>query len=244
MTWTAWWSAVAVLVAGLAATGCESTQDRSAQLRKRGNGLFHKQTQALVTKPNLEVKVLHAVALHDQNGSAAVVELRNASLRAQVDVPVAIDVRDAHGRSLFRNDAVGIEPSLVGPSLLAPRSDLVWVNDQVNSSGAMKSVVARVGAGRGSPPPTVPRLDVSAPRLETDPTSGLSAVGKVTNRSDIAQLKLILYCVARRGGRIVAAGRGGIDRLKPHKPTRYTIFFIGNPKGARLTVAAPPTTLR
>ena len=85
---------------------------------------------------------------------------------------------------------------------------------------------------------------MQAPHLENDPTSGISAVGRVTNRSSILQRKLVLYCVARRGARIVAAGRGGIDRLKPGKSARYTIFFIGNPKGARLTVAAPPTTLR
>lgn len=237
------WTAV-VVVAALAVTGCESTQDRSAKLRKRGNRLLQDKTQALVTKTNPDVKVLRAVALHDQNGSAAVVELRNASSRAQVSPPVAIDVRGANGTSVFRNDTAGIEPSLVGPSLLAPRSDLTWVHDQVNGSDALKSVSARVGASRGSQPANVPRIDVTPPRLEADPTSGLSAVGRVTNQSSVPQLKLILYCVARRGGRIVAAGRGGIDRLKPHKPTRYTIFFIGNPKGARLTVAAPPTTFR
>jgi hypothetical protein len=70
----------------------------------------------------------------------------------------------------------------------------------------------------------------------------VSAVGKITNHSPILQRKLVLYCIATRGGRIVAAGRGGIERLRPNKPTRYTVFFIGNPKGAQLIVAAPPTT--
>jgi hypothetical protein len=50
--------------------------------------------------------------------------------------------------------------------------------------------------------------------------------------------------VAREGGRIVAVGRGVIDRLKTDgKPVNFHIFFIGDPKGADLTVVAPPTTL-
>lgn len=239
-----WWSATVLVGAGAVIAGCESTQDRSAQLRKEGNTVLSQRTQTLVTRPNPYVRVLGTVTLHDQNGSAAVVELRNTSRLGLAAVPVAIDVRGANGASVFRNNAAGIEPSLTGPSFVAPRSELAWVNDQVSAAGLPRSVVARVGLGAGAAPRAVPRIEVQAPHLENDPTSGISAVGRVTNRSSILQRKLVLYCVARRGARIVAAGRGGIDRLKPGKSARYTIFFIGNPKGARLSVAAPPTTLR
>jgi hypothetical protein len=238
-----WWAApIALIVPVAAITGCESTQDRSAQLRKKANTVLSQRTQTLVTRVNPYVKVLRAVTLHDDNGSAAVVELRNTSRRALVNVPVAIDVRGAGGTSVFRNDAAGIEPSLVGPAYVPPTSQFAWVNDQVSATGVPRSVVARVGVGHGAPPRSVPSIQVGAPHLETDPTSGISAVGTVTDRSPIVQRKLVLYCIATRGGRIVAAGRGGIERLRPNKRTRYTIFFIGNPKGAKLTVAAPPTT--
>jgi hypothetical protein len=237
-----WWSAFALIAPIAAISGCQSTQDRSAQLRKKGNTVLSQRTQTLVTRTNPDVKVLRTATLHDDNGSAAVVELRNTSRRALVNVPVAIDVRGAGGTSVFRNDAAGIEPSLVGPSYVPPASRFAWVNDQVSATGVPRSVVARVGVGHGAPPRSVPSIQVGAPHLETDPTSGISAVGTVTDRSPILQRKLVLYCIATRGTRIVAAGRGGIERLRPNKATRYTIFFIGNPKGARLTVAAPPTT--
>jgi hypothetical protein len=237
-----WWPALAVIAPVSAITGCQSTQDRSAQLRKKGNTVLSQRSQTLVTRLNPDVKVLRAVALHDNNGSAAVVELRNTSRRALLNVPVAINVRGAGGASVFRNDTAGIEPSLVGPSYVPAGSRFAWVNDQVTAAGVPQSVVARVGVGHGAVPRSVPSLQTTSPHLETDPTSGVSAVGKITNHSPILQRKLVLYCIATRGGRIVAAGRGGIERLKPNKPTRYTIFFIGNPNGAQLTVAAPPTT--
>lgn len=237
-----WWSALVVIVPASAITGCQSTQDRSAQLRKKGNTVLSQRTQTLVTRVNPDVKVLRTVALHDDNGSAAVVELRNTSRRGLMNTPVAIDVRGAGGASVFRNNTAGIEPSLVGPSYVPPSSEFAWVNDQVSAAGVPTSVVARVGIGHGAVPRSIPSIQVSAPHLEVDPTSGVSAVGKVTNHSTILQRKLVLYCIATRGGRIVAAGRGGIERLRPNKPARYTIFFIGNPKGARLTIAAPPTT--
>jgi len=237
-----WWPAFALIAPAFAITGCQSTQDRSAQLRKKAGTVLSQRTQTLVTRINPDVKVLRTATLHDDNGSAAVVELRNTSRRALVNVPVAIDVRGAGGASVFRNDAAGIEPSLVGPAYVPPASQFAWVNDQVSATGVPRSVVARVGVGHGAPPRSVPSIQVGAPHLETDPTSGISAVGTVTDRSPVLQRKLVLYCIATRGGRIVAAGRGGIDRLRPNKPTRYTIFFIGNPKGANLTVAAPPTT--
>jgi hypothetical protein len=237
-----WCAALTLVVPAAAISGCESTQDRSAQLRKKGNTVLSQRTQTLITRVNPDVKVLRTATLHDDNGSAAVVELRNTSRRALVNIPVAIDVRGPGGTSVFRNDAAGIEPSLVGPAYVPPASQFAWVNDQVSATGVPRSVVARVGVGHGAPPRSVPSIQVGAPHLETDPTSGISAVGTVTDRSPIVQRKLVLYCIATRGGRIVAAGRGGIERLRPNKRTRYTIFFIGNPKGAKLTVAAPPTT--
>ena len=44
---------------------------------------------------------------------------------------------------------------------------------------------------------------------------------------------------------VVAAGRGILDVLPPAgaKPTKFTAFFIGNPKGAKLSFSAPPTVL-
>ncbi len=102
---------------------------------------------------------------------------------------------------------------------------------------------AKVGEGERRSTPRVPRITVTRPRLEQDPVSGVAAVGFAANRSKVEQRKLVVFAVARKGGRVVAAGRAQINRLKPGKRARYTIFFIGNPRGARISVEAPPTSL-
>ena len=81
--------------------------------------------------------------------------------------------------------------------------------------------------------------------ITSDPTSGIEAVGTVSNKSDIEQTELVLYAIARKGGKIVAAGRGLIPKLKVGGKTEtYHIFFIGNPSGADVTVIAPPVNLK
>ena len=84
---------------------------------------------------------------------------------------------------------------------------------------------------------------MSPPRAGHD-FSGAKVTGTVTDQSKIDQQHLILFAVARSGGRIVAAGRGQIKALKVGaRPANYTIYFIGNPVGADVTIQAPPTTL-
>jgi len=100
-----------------------------------------------------------------------------------------------------------------------------------------------VGVSQDLVPPNPPQVEVSQPKLHTDPVSGTEAEGKVTNKSSIQQNDLTLFAVARKGNQIVAAGRGGIKVVKPNGGDRdYHIFFIGNPKGAQVTVTVPPTT--
>ena len=64
--------------------------------------------------------------------------------------------------------------------------------------------------------------------------SGLEATGYVFNDSKIEQRNVFVHCVARKGGKIVAAGRSRIERIKPGRRGRYHVFFIGNPRGAEL----------
>jgi hypothetical protein len=171
------------------------------------------------------------------------VTMRNVTREPLASVPISIDVRGAGNSSLFRNDEPGLEPTLVGTPLLRPGQRFTWVNDQVNAADRPRTVRAKVGNPRGKSPARIPAVTLSSPKLEQDPVSGISAVGSVRNKSKVEQRKLVIFGVAWRGKRVVAAGRAQVNRLKPGKHARYTIFFIGNPRGARLTVTAPPTTL-
>jgi hypothetical protein len=172
-----------------------------------------------------------------------VVALRNTSSRTLTGVPVAIDVQDAHGKSVFKNDAAGIQPSLTSVSVMRPREEFLWVNDQVQPTGTPKSVKVKVGVEKGSAAASIPALTLATPTLQNDPTSGINALDFLANQSKIDQLKVTVFCVALKGGKVVAAGRAGIQRLRAGKQGRFHVYFIGDPRGAKLTLAAPPTVL-
>ena len=78
----------------------------------------------------------------------------------------------------------------------------------------------------------MPDIGVKSVHLLNDPVSGISALGKVVNHSKLLQRRLPVFCVARRGNAIVAAGRAILEKVKPSKPASFQVFFIGNPRGA------------
>lgn len=237
------WALPALLAcAALFLVACESTQEKSARLAAQAPGL-EEQRGLRIARASKVVRVGRTALLRDKNGTAVVVELRNRSRRTLARVPVAIALESGR-RTVFANDDPGLDPALVGVPVLLPRQRLLWVNDQILATGKARRVAARIGTARGRAPRALPEIRITPPRLELDPTSGVLAIGRLVNRSAVLQRDIVIHAVARRGGRIVAAGRGAIERLKPHASATYQIFFIGNPRGARLTLAAPPTTLR
>jgi hypothetical protein len=172
-----------------------------------------------------------------------VVELKNESNQTLVNVPILVDIRDAKGKTVFKNDTAGLDFALNHIAVLEPGQTFDWVNDQVTTEG--KSVKVTVGQPEAkSPKGPLPELAVSSPKPGSD-FSGPKVSGTVTDKSKIDQEHLILFAVARQGGRIVAAGRGQIKALKTDaKPAPYVIYFIGNPTGADVTIQAPPTVLQ
>ena len=52
----------------------------------------------MIPHPSKDVKVTDTTLLHDQNGDAIVVELKNESNQTLVNVPILVDVKDAEGQ--------------------------------------------------------------------------------------------------------------------------------------------------
>jgi hypothetical protein len=220
--------------------GCESTQSRSARLSKQSKTSLDRKGLTVI-KENPRVKVDKGVVLHDRFGSAAVVEVQNLSSEAQVRVPISIAVTDTSGKPVFRNDGAGIEEALTHIAVLPAKGRVAWVNNQVNVD-APRSVEAKVGVSDAKAPAQIPRMAISGVHYDQDP-DGVIVRGKVQNTSKILQRNLTIFIVARRGGRIVAAGRARVEKVKPGKTAKFTSFFVGNPKGAKLTLFAPPSVL-
>jgi hypothetical protein len=232
-------------VAPLGLAACQSTADKSARIAREGRQAVKAAGRLRVDRPNADVRAVRAVVVRGTGGAAAAaVELRNRGARAQADVPVLIDVRDAKGASVYRNDTVGLQPALQRLALVRGRGSAWWVNDQVLSASPPRTVTARVGAAR-----TVARTADVALRdihFESDAT-GRFLTGIATNKSRAVVRDVPVFGVALRGRRVVAAGRALLTRLVPaataKKPFRFRLFFVGDPRGARVVLTVAPPAL-
>lgn len=174
--------------------------------------------------------------LRGSEGAAVVVRLRNVSTHALRSVPIEITVKDAHGSVLFQNNAPGLEAALTALASLPAHGEATWVDDQIPSSGAPVSVSAVAGEA--------PTASGAAPRVEIAGVhaSEEAGAGTVRNRSNLTQQNLVVYLLAHRAGKLVAAGRAVLAEVKPGASVPFQAFFVGNPKGAELEASAPPTT--
>jgi hypothetical protein len=240
-----WQPLAALALSGLAVAAlgaCQSTQGRSAELEAQSSTTLLAEKGLEIKRESKDVRVTSTAVLRGTEGtSAVVVDLHNDSSKNLTHVPILIEVLNSRGKSFYKNDVPGIEPALAEVPYLPAHGDAEWVNDQVLGVGMPKSVKVKVGASDSSFAGAMPEIDVSEPSLEGDPVSGIAAVGTVVNKTGEDQGRLLLYAVAREGGRVVAAGRGAIEHLKPEtKKLKYQIFFVGDPKGADLTLSEYP----
>jgi len=230
-----------VVLAALALSACESSQRRSARLRAAaGSQMAEKGLQ--VGRANPDVDITAATIINDAEAgrSAAVIELRNTSKRPLVGLPLLFTVTGAGAKKLFSNDSPGASPDLTTVPSLAPGDTLSWVNNAIIGIPGGTAVDARVGEPKAAAGAAPPQLEVSGVKLETDPVDGVTAVGRVVNPSKVPQERLVIFATARRGSKIVAAGRAVVPVVKPGpRGAEFTVFFVGDPTGAKLTVQAP-----
>lgn len=234
-------AALALLaIAGLSA--CQSTQDRSAELEAEGSTQLLSAKGLEITHRNPDVEVTSTALLDGSEGShAVVVDLHNDSGENLTEVPILVEVTNSKGKPFYENDIPGIEPALAAVPYIPAHGDAEWVNDQVLGVGKPKSVKVTIGSGGGTYAGELPDIEVSEPKLEGDPVSGIAATGDVVNRTGKDQRRLLIYVVARKGNEVVAAGRGAIEHLKPElKKLKYTVFFVGDPTGAELKLSEFP----
>jgi hypothetical protein len=234
-------AAAVALFAVLALSGCETTQEKSAQLEKTAHHTRLAEHGLSIVRPSADVRVVGAVLVHGSEGSVAVLTLRNDSGHALKDVPIAISVKDAQGGTVFQNNAPGLEAALTSLASLPARGEATWIDDQVPASGAPASVGALVGeapAAQGA----LPQLEVAGAHLGEEAGSAVAA-GTVRNRSSVTQQALVVYVLARRADRIVAAGRAILPEVAPGASVPFQAFLVGSPAGATLQASAPATTL-
>lgn len=237
----------AALALALALTGCETTQEKSAALErvaKRHERAAGAAARGLsITRPARSVKVATAAVVKDSEGAAVAITVVNESARALRDVPIEFHVHDAHGASIYANTLPGLGAPLTSLASLGPHARVTWVDDQVQPAGTPAAVAAVVGEGVPAGA-ALPQIAVTGAHAVEDPANGPGAEGSVVNHSAIAQQELVIYAVALRGARVVAAGRAVLQQLPAGATSQFRLFFVGEPRGARLQLSAPATTLR
>jgi hypothetical protein len=229
----------------LALCGCESTQERSTELQRVAKHDVLATRGVSVTKENPSVRVLQSTVVHSGESTAVVVALRNTSSHALENAPIEVTVRDAHGAVLYQNNSSDLEPSLTTVSLLQPAQETIWVDDQVTASGTPASASALVGEATPRSGP-IPRLSVAGTHLGAEAGAEATLSGTVENHSQTTQQNLVVYALARRASKIVAAGRAVIPEVtattNASTNAPFQIYFVGNPSGAQIQTSAPATT--
>jgi hypothetical protein len=236
--------AAAALAAGmlavLALSACETTQQESARIARQ---LGHQRANPGTTQigaANDAVRVVRT-ALVPGSPAAAAIELTNTSASAESAIPVAIAAHDAHGAVVYRNDTRGIETSIQQLALLPAHATAWWVDNEVLAAGsAAASVDARVGAGSGAAPRGRPAISVRGVSA-SDSFPGPHVDLTVHNGGWAAQSQLAVYAVALRGGRVVGAGRALVASLAAGASAPVLIPMAGAVTGATISVTAAGT---
>jgi hypothetical protein len=234
-------AAAGLIVVGTA--GCETTQELSARIgRKLGHQSAIAGTTALGAV-NGAVRIDRTVLLSAGGQSAVALKLTNTSARTQTAFPVLVDVLDAKGASVYRNNTKGIEASIQHLALLAPHATAWWVDNEVLASGGVpKTVRAQLGAATARAPRSVPQITTQGVSA-SDSFPGPHVTVTVRNRSAIAQRQLPVYAVALRGEEPTGAGRGIVPTLAAGTSAEVQIPIVGTVRGARIVLTIPPTGL-
>ncbi len=238
-------TALALVALSLTLTGCETSAEKSAKLEHEAKELAARRPPPpkglTITRESTVVKVVSTVLLHSAEGAAAVVTVQNTSTRTLRAVPIAITVKSKAGATVYQNNLAGLEAALVSIPALAPHAVLSWIDDQIPAGGEPARVSARLGEVPGAATP-LPNVVLGGLHLSESASNGLGAGGTISNHSAVAQHKLVVFAVARRGGVVVAAGRAVVPEVAAGASMPFEVFFIGEPRGAHLQASAPPST--
>ncbi len=230
-------AALAVLTVALG--GCETTAEQSAKLEKSAKRVALVHAGLSIKRASRQAKVIQATVVHGSEGAAAAVTVRNLASRALVSVPIAITVKGARGQTLYQNNAAGLETALTHVPSIPAHGTVTWVNDQVSAAAEPASVSAELGEA-SSASGAEPRVEVLG--IDVTEASTGEASGTVRNSSSVAQGKLVVYVTARKGGKIVAAGRALLTNVAAGASVPFDLYLSGGAGGASLQASAPPTT--
>jgi hypothetical protein len=224
------------------ATACETTEQESAKLAREDHQPASGPAALKLGARNRSVRVSDLTLLRRSGRTAVAVKLTGTSTSTQIDVPLLLTVTGAGGKTLYSNDAGGLEPSLQRIGVLAPGRGAWWVDDQILTSKTPLAAHVRVGTGTTARTGSVPTLTTS--RVHLSSTTGATVLqGGLVNHSAVTENRVAVFAVAVRDGKVTAAGRAVVETLpgRSATPVPFEIFLVGSAAGATLELTVAPT---
>lgn len=219
-------------------TGCVTTQDRNARAKLSAERQIAAREPLRLGARNAQVDVSSATLVRGRDRArtaAVVVELRSRSATPLTDLPIAVGVRLRGGKRLALNSGRDLSWFETHVAALAPGATTTWVLTARRRVPAGARAYAQVGVPSAKPGSRASSL----PRLRASDLGGGRV--RVRNDSDVPQIDLPVYAVARAGGRAVAAGRVSIPKLSGKRETTVAVRLVGARKASQTQVHVLPT---
>jgi hypothetical protein len=229
--------AASLVVLATAVSGCATTQDANKRASIQADRTLASRKPLVLHGTDRDVQVVRTSVVSGGDGSAIVVVLRNRGDAPVNDLPIEVGRHGGEALNAGRN----VPYFQSHAPAIAPGAEATWVYVSKEKLGS-GPVYARIGTAPALAPKAgnVPELDVSDAGAQSG-KGGSSVVAEVANGTGIPQYGLDVYAVASRGGRYVAAGRASLTHLGVDQSAELTLNLIGDAKGSRIQIYAPPT---
>jgi hypothetical protein len=229
--------------AGLLA-GCSTTMQTAARLQL--NDARIRASQAGVRVPSSQasstVRVRHLQVIASGSRTAFVVTVRNAGTSAVTDLPVSVGYTASRKVPVYLNSGMNLSYYESHLPAIGAGQQITWVFAAGRRLPARAQPFANVGAHAQPPAGEVSMPAISTVARVTSSTTASELLSvRVRNGSGIPQYQLPVYAVARRDGRVVAAGSASVLALDGGSQQTVRLRLLGDARGADLSVEAPPT---
>jgi hypothetical protein len=226
-----------LLALGLVA--CETTQEKAARLAVRSDRKSDRKP-IQVRRVDHQVKVVRVSLVRGSGGAAVAVTLRNTGSTPVNDLPILVGVKTAGGEQPLNADGHLPYFQAHAPAI-APGEETTWVFTTEDDLASAQSAYAKVGQPPSSPVTTASRVPALSVHTDSHSSGGETVHATVSNGTGLPQYDLAVYAWADKGGHLVAAGHAQISDLNEGDSSTVKVALIGDPKGADVHVAAPPT---
>jgi hypothetical protein len=230
------------VLAGLGASGCETTQKAAARVRINSERTLEGRKPVKIKGHAENIDIVDASLIKGDGAGAVVVEVKNTGTEPVSDLPILVGVSAADGDKEPLNGGKDLPYFQTHLPAVSAGHTMTWVYVAKKVDPDAAKAYAEIGAGP-TPPftsvTTIPEIDIGTPTASADDPSKVTV--DVKNDLGFTQYDLPVFAWATKGDRPVAAAFASAGDLESGETETVDLDLIGDAKGAELHVSAPPT---